>query len=228
MPKDETPLTTAQKQKGYEYTITYAPQTKATSKMRFSPKEISHLTIAALLVIGVGLSLFGFQNLIITDSPSLTIFIVALAASFFTHEMAHKLTAQRKGFWAEFRLTLMGAALTLLSVISPIFKVISPGAVMVSGFADAESMGKISIVGPATNIMLSTAFLAVSFLVPQDTPIAAILMVCAAFNAWIALFNLIPFGIFDGFKVFVWNKKIWLLAFTGSLILTAIYYGLIL
>jgi Zn-dependent protease len=53
-------------------------------------------------------------------------------------------------------------------------------------------------------------------------------LLVAAFNAWIALFNLIPFGIFDGFKIFLWDKKIWTLAFTSSLILTLISYEFIM
>jgi Zn-dependent protease len=49
----------------------------------------------------------------------------------------------------------------------------------------------------------------------------------AFFNAWIALFNLIPLGILDGFKVFMWDKKSWVLAFTASLFLLIISYKLL-
>lgn len=223
-PREEALPLTVQRQKSYEYTVTYAPQGIAKRKLWFSNKEITHLALAALLVIGVGLSMAGFQNL---DYSVLPAFIVVFAASFFVHEIAHKIVAQRKGYWAEFRLTVMGAILTLISIISPIFKIISPGAVMVSGYANTENMGRISIAGPATNITLSTAFLAVAFLVPEDSSIAWVLMVCAALNAWISLFNLIPFGVFDGYKVFLWNKAIWALSFAASVVLTAISYMLI-
>ncbi|MEM4704640.1 MAG: metalloprotease, partial [Candidatus Bathyarchaeia archaeon] len=47
-----------------------------------------------------------------------------------------------------------------------------------------------------------------------------ICVVGAAFNAWISLFNLIPFGIFDGFKIFLWNKLVWAAAFSASVVLT--------
>jgi len=47
--------------------------------------------------------------------------------------------------------------------------------------------------------------------------------VIAWFNAWIAVFNLIPFGMFDGLKVFAWNKKVWALAFAVSAVLTVVF-----
>jgi len=222
-PTEETEPIVAQ-QKPYEYTITYVPTETKKAKIHFSNKEITHLTIAALLVIGVGLSFMGFSTIFYVDYAILASFIIIFTTSFLTHEIAHKIAAQRKGYWAEFRLTIMGAFLTLLSIISP-FKIISPGAVMVAGLAEKESMGKISIAGPATNIALSTIFLAIAFLLPQYN---LTFMLGAAFNAWIALFNLIPFGLLDGFKIFLWNKKIWVLAFIGSLVLTLISYGLAL
>jgi Zn-dependent protease len=224
MSREETLPMTVQRQKSYEYTVTYAPQGIAKRKLWFSSKEITHLALAALLVIGVGLSLAGFQNL---NSSMLPVFVTVFAASFLMHEMAHKIVAQRKGYWAEFRLTVMGAILTLLSILSPFFKIISPGAVMVSGYADTANMGRISIAGPTTNITFSTIFLVAAFLVPEDPSITMMLVVCAALNAWISLFNLIPFGVFDGYKVFLWNKAVWALSFAVSVVLTAVSYMLI-
>ena len=34
-------------------------------------------------------------------------------------------------------------------------------------------------------------------------------LVGASFNGWIALFNLMPFGVLDGQKIFEWSKLIW-------------------
>jgi len=223
-PKEETQQIIVQKQRPYKYTISYAPIGPKRGKIHFSSKEIKHLTIAALLVIGVGLSLGLFSNLFYTDYVMPVTFTVILTTSFFLHEIAHKIVAQREGLWAEFRLTLIGAILTLISIITPLFKIISPGAVMIAGFADIKSIGKTSIAGPMTNITLSMMFLAGTFLFPQQIQILAL---AAFFNAWIALFNLIPLGILDGFKIFQWNKKDWVLAFTSSLILMIISYQLI-
>ena len=223
-PKEETQPIIVQKQRPYEYTISYAPTRPKRGKIHFSSKEIKHLTIAALLVIGVGLSLGLFSNLFYTDYVMLVTFTIILTTSFFLHEIAHKIVAQREGLWAEFRLTLIGAILTLISIVTPPpFKIISPGAVMIAGSADVKSMGKTSIAGPMTNTTLSMMFLAGTFLFPQQIQI---LPLAAFFNAWIALFNLIPLGILDGFKIFQWNKKNWVLAFTPSLILMIISYQL--
>jgi Zn-dependent protease len=222
-PREETQAIIVQKQRPYEYTISYAPTQPKRGKIYFSSKEIKHLTIAALLVIGVGLSLGLFSNLFYTDYVMLVTFTIILTTSFFLHEIAHKIVAQREGLWAEFRLTLIGTILTLISVITPLFKIISPGAVMIAGSADMKSMGKTSIAGPMINITLSMMFLAGTFLFPQQIQILAL---AAFFNAWIALFNLIPLGILDGFKIFQWNKKDWVLTFTPSLILMIISYQL--
>jgi Zn-dependent protease len=43
-------------------------------------------------------------------------------------------------------------------------------------------------------------------------------------NAWLAFFNLIPWGNFDGFKVFHWNKKVWIGVFIGSIVLYLLTY----
>jgi Zn-dependent protease len=227
-PKQQTQPITIQKQKPYEYTITYTPTQLRKGKIHFSNKEIKHLTIAALLVIGVGLSLGLFSNFFYTnqgtDYVTLTAFTIILTASFFLHEIAHKIVAQKEGLWAEFRLILIGAVLTLISIITPLFKIISPGAVMVAGSADMKSMGKTSIAGPITNIALSTLFLTGAFLFPLQTLQIGVLALVAFFNAWIALFNLIPFGILDGFKIFRWNRVYWVLTFASSLVLMIISY----
>jgi Zn-dependent protease len=228
MPKQETPPTTVQKKNSYEYKVVYAPPALTKRSTHFSSQELKHLTIAALLVMGVAVSMGFFSNFFgsnyALDYATLAAFTIALTASFFIHEIAHKVIAQREGFWAEFRLTFTGAILTLLSVISPLFKVISPGAVMVAGFADRKLMGKISVAGPVANIVLSALFIAGGLVL---TPYAPVLVLVAAFNAWTAVFNLIPFGILDGYKIFLWNKKIWALAFAASLVLTVLSYLLV-
>jgi Zn-dependent protease len=216
-PKEEIRPIIVQKQEPYEYTVSYGTAETKRKKVYFSNKELKHLTIAALLVFGIGLSLGLFSD---TSYIMLIAFATILTASFLLHEIAHKIVAQREGLWAEFRLTLIGAVLTLISIITPLFKIISPGAVMIAGLADMKRAGKISIAGPATNMTLSTVFLALAFIFPN----IGILALAAFFNAWMALFNLIPFGILDGFKIFMWDKKSWILAFSISLILLIFSY----
>jgi Zn-dependent protease len=220
IPRQEAQPFTVQKQKPYEYTVTFTPVDR---RMRFSPKEAKHLLAGALIVAAVGAStaIFEFQN----DYTTLALFTLILTASFFIHELAHKIVAQKQGFWAEFRLTLIGAIITLISILPTPFKIISPGAVMISGFPDQKKLGKTSIAGPATNIVLSAAFLAAALTLTQY---GFLLLFGAAFNAWIALFNLIPLGILDGFKVFAWSKRIWVLAFALSIALTVVSFKMLL
>jgi Zn-dependent protease len=39
-----------------------------------------------------------------------------------------------------------------------------------------------------------------------------------------AVFNLIPFGILDGYKIYSWNKKVWVLAFAVAVVLALPFY----
>ena len=43
-----------------------------------------------------------------------------------------------------------------------------------------------------------------------------IFFIGARFNAWIALFNLIPFMGLDGSKIFSWNKMVWIATMAAS------------
>jgi len=207
----------------YEYTFSYTPP-RVSRPFQFSQKELRHLTIGALLVIGVGLSFIPQAvralGLKMSTTPVLLLSLaLILTFSFLIHEIAHKLSAQHFGLWAEFRLTLFGALITFLSMLLPFFKIISPGAVMIAGPLTKEEAGKTAIAGPLTNIVLSTIFIAVLMNIQND-----FLMVNSFFGVWInaliALFNIIPFGIMDGFKVFRWNKLVWATAFIASIALT--------
>jgi len=206
----------------YEYKVTYGQPRRTKGRVYFSSKEVKHLCLGTLLVIGISLS-FGFDSLGAADWGFVFSGLAAvITLSFFTHEIAHKVTAQRRGLWAEFRLTLWGAVLTCVSIFLP-FKIISPGAVMISGPASIDDIGKISIAGPLTNIAFSAVFLGLMFM---PSPYYRIFAVGAFFNGYIAVFNLIPMGILDGFKIFNWNKMIWVLVFAVSVALAIMgYYG---
>jgi Zn-dependent protease len=219
--------------KSYEYSVSFGQPRMTRGKVYFSPKELKHLAIAGLLVMSIGLSailyssFWGSEDWIIGLSI-FGVFAIVLTASFFAHEIAHKVTAQKSDLWAEFRLTMWGAILTLISVISPLFKIISPGAVVVSGSATREEMGKISLAGPATNIALSAVLLGITFAsVPIAGEFSVILLLAAFLNGFMAVFNLIPFGILDGFKIFTWDKKVWGIAFSASVALTIVAYAFV-
>jgi Zn-dependent protease len=195
--------------------------------MSFSRKEIRNVTVAALLIIGIGFSIAIYGNLFggfdFTWTWDLTaVFALLMTASFLLHEFMHKITAQKFGLWAEFRLTTWGVVLTFVSIFLP-FRMISPGAMMIAGSPSSDEIVKISVAGPLTNLILSVVFLGIGF------PLSAgawgqMLLFVSYINAWMAAFNLIPVGILDGYKVFTYNKKIWLAAFIPSVVIAVITF----
>ena len=204
----------------YEHKVTFGMPQRAKGRVYFSPTELKHLTIAVLLVIAVGLLTVLYSGAPLQSGlpVSVVAFTVVLTVSFFIHEMAHKITAQRKGLWAEFRLTVWGSIVTLIFAFLPI-KLISPGAVMIAGAAEKEDIGKISMAGPMTNIVLSIVFFGAA-VVPS--PLIPFFLFGGFFNGYLAAFNLIPYGVFDGLKIYHWNKTIWSLVFAASAALTVI------
>lgn len=217
-PVTETPQMTSG-DTSYQYTVTMAPLTRRAGFVGFSPTELKHLLVGVLLILAIGFSMPLYWNPGLYQRLDVLVAIsVVFSISFLGHELAHKITAQRQGLWAEFRVTLIGALITLLSILSPI-KLISPGAIMTAGVADKKTMGKSALAGPVTNIGLALLFLAFVEGLPLG-PLVFVFYFGLLVNSFIALFNLIPFGILDGFKVFSWNKAIWAVAFATSLVLT--------
>ena len=179
--------------------------------LRFSKTEILHLAIATFLVTAVGLSLYRFQF----RWDFLLIFISA----FIVHELGHKFLAQFYRAWAEFRVLFYGAVVTAISALPFFpFKFIAPGAVMISGNLSAARNGRVSLIGPLTNLAMGTGFLC-SYLAIAATVGSAnpILLVGARFNGFIAFFNMIPFMGLDGQKIFGWNKIVWILTMAGAI-----------
>lgn len=220
---------TPQSYNSYNYSYVFGQQQfKRKHRVNFSQKELKHIVVAALLVVGIGFSIGLYGNLFGGFLPEWTwdvmvVFAVVMASSFLVHELAHKVIAQKKGMWAEFRLTTWGAVLTFVSVFLP-FKMISPGAMMIGGsIPSGEDIVKISIAGPITNIIFSSALLGLAFALPPSS-FVLMLFFAAYINAFMAVFNLIPFGILDGYKIFSFNKKVWALAFVASAVLTIVTY----
>jgi len=218
----------APKKNSYQFSVSFGQPRNVKGRVYMSPTELKHLIPAAFLIIGIGFSIVFYNQFfggtfLDWSLIEISVFAVLLTASFLIHEMAHKITAQLRGMWAEFRLTKWGAVITLISVFTPL-RLISPGAVMISGPAKLKEIGEISIAGPFTNVSLALVFLAAEGLVPVSSPFASMLLLLASFNAFIAVFNLIPFGIFDGLKIFHWNKAVWAVAFAASAALTVYTY----
>jgi Zn-dependent protease len=182
---------------------------------RFGETEIRHLVVGTALVTAAGISFLVGRSFSILG---LVISSIIFSTGFIVHELAHKYVAQGYGLWAEFRLNMTGILLTALSIVSPI-KFIAPGAVMISGFAEKDRIGRTAIAGPLVNVVITVGLLA--FLpVLGSTVLYLPVLFGASINAFLALFNMIPFAIFDGRKVYSWNKQYWGILFFVSLGLT--------
>jgi Zn-dependent protease len=142
--------------------------------------------------------------------------LLTVGIGFILHEMAHKFTAIRYGYWAEFRKdnSMLLVAVVLASLVGFVFA--APGATVIySNTADGrgltrEQNGKISAAGPIVNLLLCIPFAALLFLSGGLTSLngnilADIGLAGIQINAMIAAFNMLPLSILDGNKVFSWN-----------------------
>ena len=182
-------------------------------RMTFSDAEKQDLFIAWLLL---SLS-FGIADLVIKDVPLrlATIWPAALMAgctvgvAFFVHELAHKYVAQRYGKYAEFHAFVPWLVVGLLLAFG--YKALGillvlPGAVFISGYSTKRETGHIAIAGPLSNVVL--ALLALPAVLIFKTGLAAeVLQQFYSINIWLALFNMLPFFVFDGKKIIDWSKR---------------------
>lgn len=175
-------------------------------QLKTSSKELIDLT-KSLLAIGLAFTIV--MNGLKFDISFLISFIISILTvgiGFVLHELAHKIVAQKYHCWAEFRSQdSMLVLAILLSITGFIFA--APGAVMIMGRINKEQNGKISAAGPATNLILAILFLMIA--VGNLGILRIIGMYGFTINSWLALFNLIPFGNFDGIKILNWNKMVY-------------------
>ena len=178
--------------------------------LRFSKTEVLHLLLATALVTVVGMSFYNFTFR--WD------FIAIFISAFIIHELGHKFLAQFYRAWAEFRVLLFGAIMTAISALPILpFKFIAPGVVWVSGNLTQSRSGKVSWIGPLTNLAMGTGFLIAYLMLSTIDSANSILLVGVRFNGFIAFFNMIPFMGLDGQKIFGWNKLVWVLTFAGAI-----------
>ena len=165
---------------------------------RFSRQELHDLLIAWIAIS------FAFANL--KDGSFMSAFLISaitVGIGFLLHELAHKMVAQHYGAWAEFRASRMMLLLAVaMSFMGVVFA--APGAVIISGRTIGKSRnGKIAAAGPATNFVLAILFLATLSYAPRFHDM---LLEGFHINAWLGLFNMLPFGVLDGRKVWMWSK----------------------
>lgn len=167
-------------------------------------KDIIKAWIAVSIAFAVILSksIFSSDFYIKFIMASLTV-----GTGFLLHELGHKIAAQKYGCFAEFRsfdnMLIMAVAMSFFG-----FVFAAPGAVMISGRINKRKNGIISAAGPFVNLALASLFLILIFV---DLPnlFKPVVYYGLMINSWLALFNMIPFWLFDGRKILKWNKFVY-------------------
>jgi Zn-dependent protease len=158
---------------------------------------------------------------------SFGIALLTVGIGFILHEMAHKFTAIKFGYWAEFRkdnIMLLFAVL-LAALVGFVFA--APGATVIySNSATGQGLtrrenGIISASGPVVNLLLCIPFgvlvlFGSSLTGFSGTLLSQIGIFGIQINAMIAAFNMIPISILDGRKVMAWNIPIFALLIIAS------------
>ncbi len=182
-------------------------------RFTFTWREAGNLLVSTL-VLGF---LFSINNL----NNFLPITLIA-GLAFIVHELSHKFVAESFDCKAEYLLWPQGILFSLIISLVTRGGVIfaALGYVSISTYyatrlgykfvnLSLEESGKISMAGPASNIVLGV----VSAMLAPYIPIMSLGVVL---NFVLALFNLLPFPPLDGSKIFMWSRMAWI-----SLIITA-------
>lgn len=188
--------------------------------VKVTSREIRDLIISMVVISFVFAYMFAGRNLTsaIFYIP-LTFVVVGLG--FVLHEMAHKYVAINYGYWAEYRMWVGGLLFALVTVFAVGFAFAAPGAVYIHGnYIKNSENGKISLAGPATNIILAVLFLSIPMFFPNSLWVQ-IGILGATVNSLLAFFNLIPFSMLDGAKIFRWAPLIWVITMGIAVLLLA-------
>ncbi len=147
---------------------------------------------------------------------TITFFIIS--PSFIFHELAHKYLAIYYGGKARFILNEKGLFLALLSSFFG-FIIALPGAVYIFTKLRLREYGITALAGNLVNIFLSLLFLLLSSFFYISLGGENALLLASKMNAFLAMFNLIPFPPLDGQKVISWSFVVWAVFFFLSLFL---------
>jgi Zn-dependent protease len=195
------------------------------------------ISIAFSLAFTGGVGVMGgspFRDITLSDYLFyLILSMVTVGVGFVLHELAHKFTAMKYGFWAEFRKDniMLLVAVLMAALVGVVFA--APGATMIYGTGiTREQNGKISAAGPLTNLVLCVPFalilIASGWLGPENSfrnLASAIGMIGLQVNAMIAAFNLLPISVLDGRKILAWNPAIFAVMIVAAFgVLLATFY----
>jgi Zn-dependent protease len=197
----------------------------------FSGTEIRDLLVA-WLALGVAFMLFfvggsgGIGRILAAGVlPPLFVALLTAGVAFLLHEVAHKVVAVHYDQVAEFR---ADNGMLFIAVMSSLLGFIfaAPGAVHHRGRLTPREHGHIALAGPVVNLGLMVVFFplyALGGIVGSE--IVIILGARGiAINAFLAAFNLVPYGPLDGKTVMGWSKPVWAAVFVPSVLLA---FGLV-
>lgn len=182
-------------------------------ELKFSRQEIKELLIS-IAILSLAFSIAQSSPIYTQFIFFLPVSLLAVITAFACHEISHKYAGIKYGYWSEYRMFPAGLLFALmLSFAGFIFA--APGAVHIFGAPSREENGKISIAGPLANMLVASICIPLSNL----GLVGSIFSSIAVINAFLAFFNLLPFGPLDGRKVMRWNFAIWFIGIIASLIL---------
>ncbi|MHB8352415.1 MAG: zinc metalloprotease, partial [Thermoplasmata archaeon] len=185
----------------YRYAVPVAGPTPG--RISTTRRELGNIFIAAA-VLTFDIAYIEHNTFLIGGVLGASLFgATAALTGFVFHEMGHKIAAQRRGYWAEFRMSLWGLALSVITSVLG-FLLAAPGATVVSGMSDRRDWGRTSLAGPVVNLVEGAAFATAGIALTVThllSGIAPYIVLLGFFNGWFAAFNLVPLGPLDGRKV---------------------------
>jgi len=189
-----------------------SPENKLPARKEFklTKNEIMHIAIAWIgITFAFSWNGFNFSRMWML----FPIILFGTLTGFIFHELAHKFAANYYGAYARFFLWPIGLGLAIfMSLLTGgAFVFAAPGAVYIFGDnINIKQNGIISFAGPFANLILAVILIIVGLLIPIIYA-KAICFGAASINIFLGLFNMIPIPPLDGYKIFAWNKTIWVI-----------------
>ena len=195
--------------------------------IRFYPNELRDLAIA-WGALGIAFSVFIFVSTGRSVFPDITgallsplfgrvlaVSLLTVGVGFLLHELAHKIVAVQFGQIASFKADYKMLALCIGAAFAG-FLFAAPGAVYHRGRITPKQQGLVSVAGPLTNVLLVAVFLPLAFFSGflRDVGQLGVLV-----NAFLAAFNMLPFGPLDGKTVLSWSRLVFAAVFAVSAVL---------
>lgn len=179
------------------------------SPLDFTWQEIRDIVISLAVMTFV----FAYPEILASPVFILTS-LLTVGLAFMGHELSHRFVARKLGFYSAYKMWPQGLLLAVVLALATNgnFVFAAPGAVIFSGYwifrnPTMRDIGLIGIAGVVFNVSLLYVSLTLYFATGIH-----LFSFMGIVNAWLAIFNLIPFGPLDGKKVMDWNLRIWVAA----------------